>query len=146
MDIRQVGDALEWRFNGVKLAVIANLTTGAGNVMIGYMDPYASLANPPEDNFILYDNVRVVQLPEPDCNGDGVADACETIAGGDYDADGFVRWPDFTALAECWSGPEQGPSPPQITCGDVCLMAFDLNADGDIDLADFAAFQQSFQQ
>lgn len=146
VDIRQTGSALEWRINGVKLASIANPTVTAGNVMLGYMDPYASIASPAADNFIIYDNVRVVQLAESDCNGNSVADACETIADGDYDADGVVQWADFVAMADCWSGPGEAPAPIQVTCAPVCLAAFDLAGDGDIDLADFAAFQPLFEQ
>lgn len=144
VDIRQVGNRLEWRINGVKLAAITNPTVTTGNVMLGYMDPYSSIASPAADNFIIYDNVRVVQLPEADCNGNSVADACESIAEGDYDADGLVHWEDFEAFGNCWSGPGSAPAPAQITCAPVCLAAFDLAGDGDIDLADFATFQTLF--
>ena len=34
----------------------------AGNVMIGAMDPFSSIASPKEDNFVIFDNVRVVNL------------------------------------------------------------------------------------
>ena len=146
VEIRQIGTALEWRINGVKLAAVANPTVTTGNVMIGYMDPYASIANPGADNFVIYDNVRVVQLATVDCNGSGIADACETIGGGDYDADGIVGWPDFVALAGCWAGPDVAPTPAQITCGHVYLAAFDFSGDGDVDLADFATFQTAFGQ
>jgi hypothetical protein len=34
----------------------------AGTVMIGTMDPFSSIASPKEDNFVIFDNVRVVNL------------------------------------------------------------------------------------
>jgi hypothetical protein len=34
----------------------------AGNLMLGNMDPFASIANPKEDNYVIYDNLRVVNL------------------------------------------------------------------------------------
>jgi len=34
----------------------------SGNIMIGYMDPYPSIANPAEYAFVLFDNVRVEDL------------------------------------------------------------------------------------
>lgn len=34
----------------------------SGNVMLGNMDVFASIANPAADNFVIYDNVRVVDL------------------------------------------------------------------------------------
>lgn len=34
----------------------------SGNIMLGNMDIYASIADPKEDNYVIYDNVRVVDL------------------------------------------------------------------------------------
>ena len=34
----------------------------AGDIMLGFMDPFSSIANPPEDAFVLFDNVRVEDL------------------------------------------------------------------------------------
>jgi hypothetical protein len=55
-----------WLINGY---VIAEHSQGAatfgqttGNVMIGTMDPFSSIASPKEDNFVIFDNVRVVNL------------------------------------------------------------------------------------
>lgn len=54
-----------WLMNGY---VIAEHTQGAlfglvsGNLMLGYMDLFASIANPRADNFVLYDNLRVEDL------------------------------------------------------------------------------------
>jgi hypothetical protein len=33
--------------------------------MLGFMDTFASIANPPEDAFVLFDNVRVEDLSNP---------------------------------------------------------------------------------
>jgi spore germination protein YaaH len=144
VEVRQTGGRIEWRLNGTPLAEVPNPSVTSGNVMIGYMDPFTSLANPAEDNFIIYDNVRVEQLPDPDCNENGVADACETIGGGDYDADGVVDLDDFAALRDCLAGPDLPPAPAKSTCGGVCLEAFDADGDGDLDLYDVAAFQEAF--
>jgi Calx-beta domain-containing protein len=55
-----------WLINGY---VIAEHSQGAttfnqtqGTVMIGTMDPFASIASPKEDNFVIFDNVRVANL------------------------------------------------------------------------------------
>jgi hypothetical protein len=54
-----------WLINGY---VIAEHAQGAargqtaGNIMIGTMDPFSSIASPKEDNFVIFDNVRVVNL------------------------------------------------------------------------------------
>ncbi|HEX7862573.1 MAG TPA: Calx-beta domain-containing protein [Verrucomicrobiae bacterium] len=69
VEIRQVGTTITWLMNGY---VIAERTSAlgytSGNIMLGLMDVFSSIANPPNDteNFIIFDNVRVVEL-------DGVA-------------------------------------------------------------------------
>ena len=86
-----------------------------------------------------------VSTPEMnDCNANGVLDECETIAGGDFNADGYVNSMDFVALAECLAGPYTPPTAPSPECVDACLAAFDDDTDSDIDLADFAVFQRAF--
>ncbi len=53
-----------WLVNGYVIASLSPdlyLQTN-GNVMIGTMDPFASIASPREDNFVIFDNVRVVDL------------------------------------------------------------------------------------
>jgi len=37
----------------------------SGNVMLGFMDTFPSIANPPEDAFVIFDNVRVEDLSVP---------------------------------------------------------------------------------
>ena len=51
----------------------------------------------------------------------------------DFNGDGLVTLGDFAILNECLAGPEGGLAP-------ACLCV-DLDADGDVDLADFAEFQ-----
>lgn len=56
--------SVTWLVNGY---VIASLSPDIylqtkGNVMIGTMDPFASIASPREDNFVIFDNVRVEDL------------------------------------------------------------------------------------
>jgi hypothetical protein len=53
-----------WLMNG---QIIATNTFDAflqtnGNIMVGAMDPFASIASPAADNFVIFDNVRVVDL------------------------------------------------------------------------------------
>ena len=66
---------------------------------------------------------------------DIMTDACGPM---DATCDALVSWEDFTYLAVCLSGPAAGgyaaPGCP----------AFDGDADGDVDLADFAVFQRTF--
>ncbi|MCK4342413.1 MAG: RHS repeat protein [Phycisphaerae bacterium] len=79
-----------------------------------------------------------------DCNATGVPDECETIAAGDFDADGDVDMDDFTFLVDCMAGPWEIPNPPVPECVAACLAAFDWDDDDDVDLADFAEFQVLF--
>ena len=63
VEIRQVGGVVTWLMNGY---VIAEKTSAldwtSGNIMLGLMDVFSSIANPRADNFIIFDNVRVVNL------------------------------------------------------------------------------------
>ena len=63
---------------------------------------------------------------------------------GDVDHDGYLRMVDFNALALAMSGPHEQPDfvPPS----ESDLETFDFTpTDGDIDLKDFASFQQAFE-
>ena len=90
----------------------------------------------------------------PDCNFNGVLDACDIAAGtsqdanrdgipdecalaGDCNGDGHVDLADFVTFASCMTDPQGGP------VGTGCACA-DLDADGDADLNDFAVFQENF--
>ena len=59
---------------------------------------------------------------------------------GDFDLDGSVDWIDYESLEFCLSSSGAGTAPPTQDC----LDAFDVDADGDVDLADIAAFQATF--
>ena len=63
---------------------------------------------------------------------------------GDIKGDGNVDLQDHAALIEALSGPGLLPTVPVPDCLEWYLVAFDLDVDGDIDLADFAIFQQLF--
>ena len=53
-------NVLTWRMNGSLIAQRTNTSAfTSGNVMIGYMDVFSSIASPAADAFVLFDNVRV---------------------------------------------------------------------------------------
>jgi hypothetical protein len=61
VELSQINGVLTWQMDGVVVAQRTNTTAyTAGDIMIGYMDPYTSIANPAADNFVLFDNVRVL--------------------------------------------------------------------------------------
>lgn len=63
VEIRQVGGVVTWVMNGYVIAELTNPGTWTmGTVMLGTMDIFASIADPKADNFVIFDNVRVVQL------------------------------------------------------------------------------------
>jgi hypothetical protein len=47
-------------------------------------------------------------------------------------------------FADCLAGPDVPPVPSPPLTAAACLAAFDLQADADVDLADFVGFSQSF--
>ena len=57
---------------------------------------------------------------------------------GDPGGDGVFGLDDFAVFADCMSGPAVTPDPPLPTTADDCLIYFDLDNDGDVDLADYA--------
>ena len=57
------------------------------------------------------------------------------IAPGDCTEDGATNLVDYLQFTECFSGPLVGG------IGPICLACFDMDADDDVDLVDFAAFQ-----
>ena len=63
---------------------------------------------------------------------------------GDWNDDGDVDLDDFAELPGCLSSPWQAPD--FVMPSQDCLDAFDFDADTDVDLADFAAFQPVFGQ
>lgn len=63
VEVRQIGGELTWLINGFVIASRPNASPfTSGNIMIGTMDVFNSIANPREQNFVVFDNVRVVNL------------------------------------------------------------------------------------
>ncbi|MCH8148818.1 MAG: hypothetical protein IH987_12600, partial [Planctomycetes bacterium] len=79
-----------------------------------------------------------------DCNLNTTLDECEAIGGGDFNNDSSVHLDDYAFFAECLGGPGVSPTPTDPICTNLCLAAFDLDADGDTDLKDAGAFQTVF--
>ncbi len=61
----------------------------------------------------------------------------EACPNGDFNRDGSIDGLDFAALPACWTGPAS-------TSVDATCRAFDIERDSDVDLGDFAEFQQRF--
>ncbi len=60
MEISQVDGVITWKADGKVLVQVTNPTSyTAGDIMIGYMDIFTSIADPREENFVIFDNVRV---------------------------------------------------------------------------------------
>ncbi|MDB6122573.1 MAG: hypothetical protein JWQ71_1566 [Pedosphaera sp.] len=60
-EVSQINGVITWRLNGTVVAQRTNTSSyTSGNVMIGYMDVYSSIASPPQENYIIFDNVRVL--------------------------------------------------------------------------------------
>jgi hypothetical protein len=61
VELRQdTNNVVTWRINGHLIAQRVNTSPFTnGNVMLGYMDLFTSIASPAEDAFVLFDNVRV---------------------------------------------------------------------------------------
>jgi hypothetical protein len=144
VEIRQQGGVIEWLMDGTRIATVSSPTANSGNIMLGYMDIFTSIANPAADNFIIYDNVMVEQLAESDCNGNGVRDVCEPIQDGDFDVNGVVNEADYAALEAGFNGPDNPVISPLATCEHVYRAAFDVDQQGDIDAGDFAFFQSVY--
>lgn len=60
---------------------------------------------------------------------------------GDYNEDLAVDLADYLAFANCMAGADQDPDPLQ-----PCLDTFDFLGDGDVDLEDFAGFQDAMSR
>jgi len=131
VEISRINGVTEWRLNGTRIAAHTSDAYTSGNIMLGYMDIYTSIANPAEDNFVVYDNVRVM-VPRP------------AAAMGDWNGDGVIDLEDYIAFEDCLGGPSLPPQPGQAECANACLDAFDFDLDGDVDAADFGAFQELF--
>jgi len=66
VELRQTQGILEWRLDGTLIAQRTNTSAFTqGNIMIGYLDPYTSIAKPAKDAFALFANLRVEDLSTP---------------------------------------------------------------------------------
>jgi hypothetical protein len=78
---------------------------------------------------------------EPDTDNDGIPNGCDACAGGatsgDSDGNGIVTLADYTKLAQCFLGPGQA----SFATGCEC---FRIDGDNDVDLRDFAKFQDKW--
>jgi len=77
-----------------------------------------------------------------DCNGNGVDDRCDPP--GDFDLDGAVGLDDFARMLACQTSCCVGGDCAPFLYADPCCVSVDVDRDGDVDLADFSAFQQVF--
>ncbi|NLE58863.1 MAG: hypothetical protein GX616_10915 [Planctomycetes bacterium] len=59
VEIAQNAGTVTWKLNGTPIVNLTGAAYTAGNVMLGYMDLFSSISVPPEDTFIIYDNVTV---------------------------------------------------------------------------------------
>ena len=78
---------------------------------------------------------------DPDCNGTGIPDTCEALGVLEWDGDGASTRADLAGLPVCLGGPHAPPAAADAACLPTCQEVYDLDADGDVDLADFAAIQ-----
>lgn len=157
-EVRVRDGATQWRLNDRVIAMRLDTSATNGTIMLGQADVYTSVSVPPEDTFVVYDNVRVVT---DDCNGNGVSDAedlalgtspdcnatgrpdeCEAVAAGDFDGDGDVDSVDLAALRDSMNGPGNAPLPGEPACSPTYLAAHDFTGDNAIDLADVAQLQK----
>ena len=61
VEVSQINNVISWKVDNLMITTYTN-TTGqwtSGNVMIGYMDIFNSIADPAEDNWVIFDNVKV---------------------------------------------------------------------------------------
>jgi len=62
-ELRQTNNVLVWLLDGTVVAQRTNTSSfTSGNIMLGFMDIFSSIASAPENAFVLFDNVRVEDL------------------------------------------------------------------------------------
>lgn len=87
------------------------------------------------------DECEIAADPGVDCNGNDTLDACEIFVVGDFNGDGSIDGVDYGSFAVVHKGPNAALNAPN-GCGSMYRTAFDIDDDGDVDLADFAAFSE----
>lgn len=97
--------------------------------------------------------------PTEDCDGDGVADACQIALGsaadyngngipdacdlpGDGDGDGAITLDDWPYFVDCMTGPCEDPVDPACEPLPPQCSLMDLDGDGDVDLDEAAELQR----
>ena len=66
VELRQTNNIIVWLMDGTVIALRTNTSAFAsGNIMLGLMDVFPSIAAPARDSFVLFDNVRVENLAPP---------------------------------------------------------------------------------
>ena len=93
VEVRQRDGVIKWLVDGY-LIVEQSINNGftAGNVMLGYTDPFTEIAAPPNENYAIFDNVRVINLttsnalpevsitaPDPDASEPGADTGTFTV-------------------------------------------------------------------
>jgi len=64
--LRQTNNNIIWLLDNTAVAQRTNSAVWrSSNIMLAYMDPFPSIANPPQNAFGLFDNVRVEDLSAP---------------------------------------------------------------------------------
>ena len=131
------GNTARWEINGIPIVTL-DTTIGSpfsgldGNISVGMMDVFSSIAGFPEWNFGLVDNVKIYVPHTPGADGD-------------WDGDLDVDLDDFNAFEDCAEGPGLLADPGSgIGCASTCEMVFDVDLDGDLDMIDFADLQVLF--
>ena len=65
-EVRQVHGVITWKLDDTVIAQRTNVSSfTAGDVMLGYMDTFTSIAHPGTDAFVIFENVRVENLNPP---------------------------------------------------------------------------------
>lgn len=91
VEVSQFNNVITWSVDGFMITTYTN-TSGqwtSGNVMVGYMDIFNSIPNPPEDNWVIFDNVKVDTLrtvvvdtaDNASPSGDGKTSLLEALTG-----------------------------------------------------------------
>lgn len=66
VELRQTNNIILWIMDGTVIAQRTNTSAfTSGNIMLGLMDVFPSIAAPARDSFVLFDNVRVENLAPP---------------------------------------------------------------------------------
>jgi len=109
VELRQTNNIVTWLMDGTVMAQRVNSSAFTqGNIMLGFMDTFASIANPAEDAFVLFDNVRVedlddrVRFLESAVNENGLAQfSFSAVPGQSYEiqaSTNLVNWQTLSSL------------------------------------------------